>query len=235
MSSLKNIKTSLPTYELLLPVSGKKIKYRPFTVREEKAILIGMQEKDEEQQYVTLMSVINECVFESVNVEELPAADTELLFISIRNKSLGEGMDIVATCEKCSSKSNVAIDLSKVLVKKSDIKGEIEIAPGKWVVLSYPSIKDSVQASKVKSDDSIIRVIASCMKKVIANEDVIDCEQESIEDRIDFIEDLTHEQFEKIALFFKNEPKVTYEGEYACPSCSTKNKIIIEGLENFFV
>lgn len=230
--SLNNVKFDIPTYELTLP-SKKVIKYRPFTSKEEKNLLLSLNESNEHQLH-TMKEVMNVCTFGALNLAELTVADVELIFISIRNKSLGETMDIVAEC-KCGASNSITLDLEKVkIVVPEKNPPEIKLTDKLWVIMKYPNIDAAFSIVAKREEDAVFELLAECMVTVIDGEENIDCSEESKENKIEFLEKLNHTQLAQIKAFLESAPRVTYDGKYKCVKCAETNNIHIEGLNNFF-
>lgn len=226
----------IPKYEITLPVSGAKIKYRPFVVAEEKILLLSLQEDNPEHIVTAIEQIIEQCTFGEVNMDKYSQLDIEYLFLNIRNKSLGEGVEVVATCVECEKKSNLTLDLSHVKIKKSDkeVKPEIKLSDTMWVVLKYPSVKETYKLTSSESDDVIINVLAASIDMIIDGDKTYSASEYKNSELIEWIGGLTKQQLEAINEFFEAAPKLVYENEFTCMHCGAKNTIKMEGLQNFF-
>lgn len=234
MSGLKSIKKALPVYNITLPASGQKVKFRPFTVREEKTLMIALQEDDPSQHLATLQNVIGVCTNNTVDINKLATADAEYLFINIRNKSVGEGLDVNAKCTECDATNLIDIDLSKITVKKTDIKPEIQLSEKLWVTMKFPTLETAFGAIKKTSETDQIEIIAECLVSVIDGEEAIDCSEETLADKVDFVEGLMHDELQKLAAFIEAAPRVMFTGDFTCIKCGHKNIMQLEGMESFF-
>ena len=231
-------KNDLPMYELTLPIANKKIKYRPFVVKEEKNLLIAMQDSNPDTAIGMIQNVVAACTFDKVNdFDKFSQIDMEYLFINIRNKSMGEGVEITATCTKCDKKTAMTIDLSEVKVVKTTekINPDVKISEDTWIRFHYPSLKTTYALSDSSTDDDILKVVASCMDNVVKGKEAFDTKDSTIEEIVAWLGELTKPQFAKINEYFDNAPKLIYENDYDCIHCGEKNHIHMEGLETFFV
>ena len=88
-------KINTPTFELVLPSNGKKIKYRPFLVREEKILVMAMESDDMKQITSAIIDILNNCILtRGIKIEKLSTFDIEYLFLNVRAKSVGESIEI---------------------------------------------------------------------------------------------------------------------------------------------
>ena len=91
-------KVDVPTYELTLPSEDKKVKFRPFLVKEEKILFVAMESKNNAEMVNAVKEIISACTFNTLNVDSLPLFDIEYLFLNIRAKSVGEVADFKVIC-----------------------------------------------------------------------------------------------------------------------------------------
>jgi hypothetical protein len=223
-----------PTYELKLPSTGATVKYRPFIVKEEKVLLMASQEGDERHTLEAIRQIIDACTFKKLNVPKLATADVEYLFIALRNKSLGEGLDIQATCGACGAKNIVQCNLDDVKVeRKKDMSNIITLGDNLKVSMRYPTLEMSYDLS----DDDLnktIELIAKCTEFVEYNGKLIECDTLPIAETIQFVEHLTQGQLKELNSYFESIPKTVFRDEFVCTKCAEKNTITIEGISNFF-
>lgn len=227
---------SLPKYDLELPCSKKKIKYRPFVVREEKILLIAIQEEDNTKISGAVKEVLRACTMGTVDIETLPQVDVEYLFLQIRNKSMGEGIEAVSTCIHCDKKNFMTLDLSKVdiVMPEKVIPDTIELSANLWVKMRLPNLDDSYDLAEMTLPSEIIKVVARCVVSIINGEVTIDPINHKQEDIIEWLENLPNQLFSMITDYMSNVPTMKFEQEYNCTHCGEKNLILLEGLESFF-
>jgi len=233
MNSLPSV--SLPKYDLELPCSKKKIKFRPFVVREEKLLLLAIQEEDTVKISTAVKEVLKACTF-GLNIDEISQLDAEYLFLQIRNKSMGEGIDAISTCIHCEKKNYMTLDLSKVTITppEKELSNVIEVDQNMWVTMRLPNIDDSYTMSSMSSSSDITRVIANCVVNIIHGDRIIDPQNHGIDKMCVWLEELTDQSFVKITDFLSNVPTMKFEQVYNCTHCGEKNLILLEGLESFF-
>ena len=229
-----------PTYELVLPSSGRKIKYRPFLVKEEKILIIALESQDQKQIATAVKSILASCILtKGTKVEKLSTFDIEYLFLNVRGKSVGEQIEVMVTCPddgKTQVPTTINIDSIKVQKNKNH-KPEIKLDDTYTLKMRYPSlnefIKSNFSAENIKVDDTF-ELIASCVDQVYSEEESWTQEDCTTKELTDFIESLNSAQFKEIERFFDTMPKLSHTVQVTNPNTKVKNKITIEGLQSFF-
>ena len=113
-------KISTPTYELEIPSTGKKVKYRPFLVREEKILVMALESEDMGQITNAIVQILSDCITtRGVKVQELATFDIEYLFLNIRGKSVGEDIEVSVLCpDDGETYAEVQISIDEIEVVK---------------------------------------------------------------------------------------------------------------------
>jgi len=226
---------TLPQYELTLPVLKKKIKYRPFIVREEKVLLLALQEKGSAEIVRAIKQIISACTFDKLNVDNLTTADIEYLFINIRNKSFGEGVQVDAECTTCQKKTSLLLDMSKIKVISEKVDPEIQLWKDSWIIMRYPSIDETYKLVDAENiSDAAEELIASCITKLITGDSTYEFQDAPLEHRLGFVGSMTHEHLKKVQDFILSAPKVVFEDQFKCVHCGADNSVQLEGMQNFF-
>ena len=233
-------KIATPTYELVLPSSDRKIKYRPFLVKEEKILIIALESQDQKQIANAVKSILSSCILtRGTKVEKLSTFDIEYLFLNVRGKSVGEQIEVMVTCPddgKTQVPTTINIDSIKI-VKNKNHKPEIKLDETYTLKMRYPSlnefIKSNFSAENIKVDDTF-ELIASCVDQVYSEEESWTQEDCTTKELTDFIESLNSAQFKEIERFFDTMPKLSHTVQVTNPNTKVKNKITIEGLQSFF-
>lgn len=229
-----------PTYEMVIPSTKKKIKYRPFLVKEEKALLIAQQSEEESVMVDTLKAVISACTFEKVNVDKLAIFDLEYMFCQIRGKSVGEITEMRYKCLNCNDPKGMIIlpiDLSEIEVEfNPKHTADIEISSEIGIKMKYPSIEilNKIKNVEKNETDVIFDVVIDCIDSIYSGDEVYSASEQTREDLENFINNLTKVQFDKIEEFFDTMPKLNKIVKWECPSCGYHHTNNIEGLVNFF-
>ena len=230
---------ALPTYELEIPSNGKKIKYRPFVVKEEKLLLLALETNDEKAIEDAVRTLLKGCIQSRVKVEELAIFDLEYIFLQIRAVSVGEIVEMRVTC-KDDGKTviNYNLNLSEVsVVKPENYSTKIMVTDDVGVIMKYPSWNDFIRGSIIGQDptaENIIDIISNCIDQIFDGEDVYDSSTTSKKEFVEFIENLTNSQFEKIQKFFEDSPRVEHKFTLTNPNTGVENEFVIAGLSNFF-
>ena len=232
-----------PTYELKLPSSSKRVKYRPFLVKEEKILIIALESKNENEITNAVTDVLKKCILtKGVDVDNLPTFDIEYLFLNIRAKSIGEDIKITVTCpDDNKTKVPVTIYVDEIKVQKQrGHKTDIVLDDKMTLRMKYPSLNQFVNNNFDTSDEpesqvqKTFKVVADCMDTVYTKEDAWDVKDYSPQERLDFVEKLSSKQYKLIEKFFQTMPKLSHTIEVINPNTKQKNSVVLEGLADFF-
>ena len=233
-------KISTPTYELELPSTGKKIKYRPFLVKEEKILIIAMESDDEKQITNAIKDVISSCIItRGVKVEQLSTFDIEYLFLNIRGKSVGEEVEVMVTCpDDGVTQVPTSINLDDIKVQKGkNHSRDIKLDDDLILRMKYPSVDEFIKNNFGGQDitvDNTFDLIASCVEQVYSEEEswsAADCTKKEL---TQFLEQLSSKQFKEIEIFFETMPKLSHTVNVKNPNTGVDNEIVLEGLTAFF-
>ena len=236
-------KISTPTHELVLPSTGKKIKYRPFLVREEKILILALESQDTKQITNAIKSTLKSCILtRGTKVEELPTFDIEFIFLNIRGKSVGESVDVVITCPddgETTVESQIFID--EIQVQKNEKHNrDIKLDDNLILRMKYPSLSEFVQNNfDVSNTDNIsfdasLDIIASCID-VVYNADeswaAADCTKKELNE---WLETLNSNQFKEVETFFETMPKLSHTIKVTNPKTKVESDVTLEGITSFF-
>ena len=232
-----------PTYELKLPSSNKKIKYRPFLVREEKILILALESKDENQITNAVTDVLKKCILtKGVDVDSLPTFDIEFVFLNIRAKSIGEDIKMTVICpDDGETKVSVTVYVDEIkVIKPKDHKIDIVLDDKMTLRMKYPSLNQFVNNNFTVDDnpesivDKTFQVVADCMDTVYTGEDAWDASDYSPSERMDFVNQLSSKQYKQVEKFFDTMPKLSHTIEVVNPNTKQKSSIVLEGLADFF-
>jgi len=232
-------KLTTPTYELEVPSTDEKIKYRPFLVKEEKILLIAMESGEQESIVTAIKDIVTECTYGKVDLGSLPMFDVEYIFLQIRSKSVGEVSTLKLLCpDDKETYVNVDVDLSEVMVHVD--KGhnpKIELTEEMGMIMTYPTIDSLTDLGAMDINTSnMLDVIASCVLQIYdkKGEEVFDAKDQTKQELIEFVEQLNTKQFEEVQKFFDTMPKLRHTIEIENPKTKVKSKIVLQGLNDFF-
>ena len=226
------------TYELTLPSTDVKVKYRPFLVKEEKILLQALESGESKQIVSAIKDIVHTCTFGSVNVEHLPTFDLEYIFLQIRSKSVGEVAKIKVLCPD-DKKTHVVteVDLSKVEVQVDDKHdNKIKINDNISLLMKYPTINavDPTADAKALKTEKLFDIIANTIHEIYEGEKTHSVKDYSKEELMKFIESLDSKSFLKLQEFYATMPKLAHEIEVTNPNTKVKSKIVLSGLSDFF-
>jgi hypothetical protein len=231
-------KIATPQFSLTLPSDGSRIHFRPFLVKEEKALLMATQSDDPLDMIDAVKNVIASCIIENVNVDTIPYFDLEYIFLNIRSKSIGEIVKIEyrhtgglnykgVVCEEVTP---VEINLEQVKVEKKDgHTNKIQLDDKLGLEMRYPTITDVKMITEGANE---IEMLAKCIISVYDEENVY--EPDNLEDALEFIESLNNTQFSKIMNFIETMPKLRHTISYKCRGCGQEDTVTLEGMADFF-
>lgn len=226
----------LPMFDLTLPISQEKIKFRPFVMKEEKLLLMAAESKDVADISNALEQVISACTDGKVSCDTHSMVDIQYLFLQVRGKSVGEDMEFNLLCGKCNHKIPKTLDISEIDVENTPgHTSQVFLSNDVSVNMMYPKIRHlAVLSSDEASLDDIYDVVAECIKTINTNEEVYDRANTAEHEFRSFVDDLTSQQFLQLKEFFDTMPSIRYEINFDCPSCETKNRIRLDDIANFF-
>ena len=232
-----------PTYELKLPSSNKKIKYRPFLVKEEKVLIIALESKSQTEITNAVKDVLKQCILtKDVNIDALPTFDIEYIFLNIRSKSIGEAINVRVKCPDDGETEvpvTVYVDEIKV-VKSKEHKTDIVLDDNMTLRMKYPSINQFIETNFDTDEDpkesvnKTFKIISECIDTIYTQEDAWDAKDYTPEERVEFVEQLNSKQYKEVEKFFSTMPKLSHKIEITNPNTKKKSSVVLEGLADFF-
>ena len=232
-------KLTTPTYELEIPSTDEKIKYRPFLVKEEKILMMAMESKKSADIVQAVKEIVEECTFNKINISDMPMFDIEYIFLQIRSKSVGEVSKIRVLCpDDGKTYANLDLDLNEVKVQVGDDHtNKIELNNGMGIIMKYPTI-DSFKESGIQdiNASNMLEVIGGCILQVYEEDGkkVYDPKDQTKKELTEFIEQLNTGQFRDVQKFFETMPKLKHEISIKNPKTKKESKITLTGLNDFF-
>ena len=228
-----------PSYELTLPSNGKKIKYRPFLVKEEKILILAIESNSIKDISRAIKDVLKNCILtKGVKIDELPTFDIEYLFLNIRSRSVGESIDLVITCpDDNETKVNTQIYIDEIQVKTNkDHNPDIKLDDTYTMRLKYPSLDQFIDDNfnfDIDKDNSF-DIISSCIDIVFSDEEAWEAKDCTKKELLEFVERLNSAQFKEVEKFFDTMPQLSHEIEVENPKTKVKSTVTLEGLASFF-
>ena len=230
---------NLPTYELEVPSSGKKIKFRPFLVKEEKVLLLALESDNEKNIRDAVQNLLKSCISSRIKIEKLSTFDLEYIFLNIRAVSVGEIVEINVTCQD-DEKTNVRYNLNLTDVKVTFPKGhsnKVMLTDTTGVIMKYPSFNrfvDAQFANKEVTEDTVLDIIAESIDQIFQGEEVFDESTTTPKEFKKFVDNLTNAQMEKLQAFFQTSPKLQHTFKVTNPNTDVESEYTLSGLASFF-
>ena len=232
-------KLNTPTYELEVPSTDEKIKYRPFLVKEEKILLMAMESRKNEDIVQAVKDIVTTCTFEKLDVSSLPMFDVEYIFLNIRAKSVGETskLKLLAPDDK-KTYVDVELNLTEVEVQVDDKHtNKIELGNDMGIIMTYPTI-DSFMETGIQNinANNMLDLIGSCILQVYEKkgEKVYNSKDQTKKELTEFIESMNTKQFKEVQAFFDTMPKLKHTVKVKNPKTKKSSDVKLTGLNDFF-
>ena len=232
-------KIDVPTYELVVPSTDEKVKFRPFLIKEEKILLIAMESGENEDIIQAVKTIVSDCTFHKLKLGTMPMFDVEYIFLQIRAKSVGEVSKLKLLCrDDGKTYANVELDLNDVQVQVDDSHtNKIELSDEMGVIMQYPTI-DSFSAAGISEigAENMLDVIASGIAQIYdkGGEEVHMAVDSTKKELVEFIEQLNTKQFAEVQKFFDTMPKLKHTITVKNPKTEVESNVTLTGLNDFF-
>ena len=232
-------KLNTPTYEVEIPSTDEKIKFRPFLVKEEKVLMMALETKDNAQIVNAVKDIVSECTYNKLNINTMPMFDVEYIFLQIRSKSVGEVSKVKILCpDDKKTYSNVEIDLNEVKVQVEDEHtNKIELTDSMGMIMTYPNI-DSFTENGIQdiNASNMLDVIGTCILQIYEDkgEKVYEAKDQTKKELVEFIEQLNTKQFQDVQKFFDTMPRLKHTIKVKNPKTKKTSDVTLSGLNDFF-
>ena len=227
----------LPTYELVVPSTKKKIKFRPFLVKEEKILLMALETNDEKNIRESIYELLKSCITTRIKLENLATFDLEYIFLNIRAVSVGEIVQMNVICqddEKTQITYNLNLTEAEVIFPEGHTN-KIMLTDTLGVMMKYPSFDGFVESQFTEDKEfDVIKVVAESIDQIFQGEEVFDESTTSKKEFVQFVESLTSPQLEKIQEFFETSPRLEHKFKVTNPNTGVESEYTLRGLQNFF-
>lgn len=239
-----------PVHEMTLTSNNKKIKFRPFLVKEEKLLLMALESKNEREMVLTMKQIIENCLLSDINVDTLPMFDVQHIFLQLRAKSVGEIVEVTLRHpngknkkeQECDGSEKIKIDISKISPKSDNTHNvQIKINDKIGLQMKYPTMEIYNEMSNLydigsseNTIESIFDIIVNSIDYIYQDEEIFYAREHSKQEMHDFLNSLNSDQFENVRNFFKTMPNLTYTHSFKCSKCNTEEELLLEGIEDFF-
>ena len=240
----------VPQYTLTIPSTGKEVKFRPFLVKEEKILLLAMESEKTEEILLATKTIIENCVFDNLDVDNMPTFDMEYIFLQLRGKAKGEVIELQYKCPTCKGSIQLDINIDDVKISRNENHtNDIKLTEDLGVIMKYPNMKLQMDMANEESKDKkeieqLFKTIIECIDYIYDKENTYPSKDHTKKEMNDFLESLTDTQFQNIAEFFSTAPVLKHSVDLQCKNkspkskgkkeCGYKEKIKLEGLNSFF-
>ena len=232
-------KLNTPSYELEIPSTDEKVKFRPFLVKEEKILMMAMESQDQKQIVQAVKDIVSACTYDKLDIDNMPMFDVEYVFLQIRAKSVGEVSKIKILCpDDKKTYVNVEIDLNEVAVQVDDgHTNKIELTDSMGLLMTYPNINSFTESGIQEINASnMLDVIGACILQIYEDngEKVYEAKDQTRKELTEFIEQLNSSQFTEVRKFFDTMPKLKHDIKVKNPKTKKESKVTLSGLNDFF-
>ncbi len=241
-------KLSTPTYELKIPSTGQKVKYRPFLVKEEKILLMALEDGSVSAMSKAMKDIISDCTEGEIKIKDLAPFDIEYFFLQLRGKSVGDTVNLSfnkprsVTCGKkikdCAEICKIEININDINVDSSEVKdSKIELTDTIGIKLNYPQFEVIQKFTGIDggtTPQNIFELINESIEYIWDGEEIYKAKDSTKKEINEFVESLSTGQFQKIRDFFDGMPKLKHDVTWKCPKCDKEAPMILEGIDSFF-
>lgn len=226
----------VPTFKMKIDSLGKDYKFRPFLVKEEKILVMASESSDKNDMLHAAQQVITNCSYGKVDGEKLPMFEVQKVFLSLRSQSVGNIIELSAKCGECQESNEVFLDIDTIeIIKDDNHSNRIELTKDIVIEMTYPSVEEVASLARAEEEIDIYIVAANSIDKIYTADEVIDFQSSPPAERVEWIENLSPEQFGKVKNFFETMPQLYHTIDFKCKTCKKDNYLVIDGYENFFV
>ena len=235
--SLPQINT--PVHELKIPSTGRKVKYRPFVVREEKILLLALESENQEEVTDAIIQIIGNCIQTKIDLDSLSTFDVEYIFLNVRAKSVGEILEFSITCpDDGETQAEVEINIDDIqVIKDKGHTDTIDLENGYFIKMKYPTMKYIMEKKPDDQKsliDSTFEYAVECIDTIYNDEETWEAADSTKKELEEFVEQLNSKQYQKLQSFFATMPKLSHTVKVTNPKTGVKSDVTIEGLANFF-
>jgi len=239
-------KIDVPIYDVKLISTGKKVRFRPFTVKEEKLFLMASESSDSESIITAITQVLNNCVLDDVDIESLPLFDVEYLFLNLRARSISEVVNLKYKCnnkvtneegdeKKCNNEVQLDVNILEIEPQNNPTHtSKIELSSNLGIVMKYPKMSFMNNMDSKDEFDAILNIIVDCIDYIYDEDNVYYAKDTDRKELVEFVESLQSKDLDKIKQFFDTMPKLKKKMDFKCNKCGYHENIELEGIQSFF-
>jgi deoxycytidylate deaminase len=224
------------TYDIKQPSTKKTIHYRPFTVKEQKFLLIASEEKSNKSFLRVAAQIIESCTFGKVTADTMTPSDLEYIFLKIRGKSVGETSEVIITCPHCGDKLPVAINLDDLKIKEAEkqLSDTITLENGIGVTMKRLTVSDIIELTESTETLDDFDIVKKSIVTIFDDKAIYETANCSAEELDAFIESMTQNQFSKLEQYVSNTQEIYYDVNVPCIHCGKQIVLKLKGISDFF-
>ena len=226
-----------PKYDMIVPSTGETVTYRPYVVKEEKILLIAFESQDETQIEKSVLDIIKTCIESKIDLNKLTTFDIEFMFVTLRSKSVGEGIKLNMPCEECEHTNEVKINLDELNVANLDeeIDKHVKLTDDISVDLKWMAMNDRLSGAETKTEtDAVINLVAKSIETIYSGEEIHSTKDVTKKEVVEFVESLNTDQFQSITEVIGKSPYLNYTMKFDCDKCGHSHERELNGLADFF-
>ena len=227
-----------PKYDVLVPSMNKKVKFRPYLVKEEKILLLAMESKDPQQILLAISDTVLACIHDELDAKKLTTFDLEVLFLKIRSKSVGERAPLLFACGECTHQNEVVLDIDSIEVDvKTKPNTKIQLTDEIALKMKWPTYQEMASDGQMLEEhnqtEMAFGMITKCIEAIQTEENFLikDTPKEEV---MAFLESLTSDQYKMITEYIDSIPQLRHKVEYDCEKCGHHNLHELRGINDFF-
>jgi hypothetical protein len=229
-------KIDLPLFEMTIPSTGEKVKFRPFTVKEEKILLVAQESKDSYQEILAAKQIINNCLIDC-DVSDFAMFDLEYVLLTLRSRSVDNTISFTIKDPETDEQIDLEIDIENISLQHDPSHStKIKINDVYWLILKYPTIEEFISIANMDMEDPLVNyyIMCSCLKQIASEDELHDFSEYTRDEVDDFMESLAGESIKQIQTFFETMPKLRHEIKYN-NKLGNEKTFVIEGTRSFFI
>lgn len=225
-------KVSLPTMVTTLPISKIKVNYRPFVIKEQKALLLAQDSKDKDTILSTIVDVLKSCSNGTVDPDKIPTADLAYFFIQLRIASVGPDVKFTVGCSSCGTPNTINMKLTDIKLDTPTIVTDIKLTDTVGVTFRLPTMTDAMLSDDTR--DKTTSMLYRLIETMYDEDSVYEKSDYTFEEFEEWLGMLNEQQLLQIEKYVDSIPELTHTLEFDCYQCKTKNRRLLEGLHSFF-
>ena len=226
----------VPLFDVEIPTTKEKISCRPFLVKEEKLLVMASESGSMDDMIKATQQIVTNCSFGKIDGQKIALFELQKIFLDLRSVSISNIVDMAFKCGKCETQYEHNLDLQDLkIVFDEEHVNPVQLSSNLSLKMKYP---DAFEMAKLLSEDNIddiYTLTAKSIDKIYTQDEILDVDDMSEEDLLEWVENIPSSQFEQIRIFFSTMPALEHTIEFTCSKCEQENYLTMNGYVNFFV